>query len=808
MIPHPFTHRTSFAACLASLLAGSALLSSQLAVAQSPAAGGSVFNVFANGSITLGDQVNTQAYCNLRFYDTPPLNVSRQGLLGSQVCRNNSSTASVPATPITASGTAASRITLPAFQSTQSPLDVNYANSAQVLINDGQRQQQINGDGQLSVTSAGQTLTLRQQGNRLTLPAGDYARVALQVGGVLHFQAGTKGTRIKQLSLANCNGSTMEFEPGDYYIDQASVQNNCHLAVTPVSGNSQGSVNLYFNNSLTLNAGPTCWNIETANCTGNLTNSDLQAQHPERLKLYLYRGDFTTYQGARIAGGIYADQGDIRIPGAENLAFTGEAIARNISTANANAIYAYRPVFSQSNGGNATPPAISITPPAPNITYTAPATVTLSITASATGNSNRISKIDLYNGSTLVATSSSPDNNNGNSYSLSWKHIPAGSYSLTAVATDSTGQTARSAPVAISVINNNPPVVSLTANPDKAIAPATILLNASASDSDGSISKVQFYNGATLIASVSQAPYTSQWNNIPAGDYSLTATATDNLGASTTSAAIKISVTDHSVQVYDIHTDQINTPRVITDKSGNIVWRWDSLPFGESPADENPRHNGAENNFRFNLRFPGQYYDEETGLHYNYYRDYDPQAGRYIQSDPIGLNGGSLSTYDYVNGRPFEQYDQFGLAPGLISGNTVNIAIPIPGPPMPPIIIPSRPGPGTPPHDLGELPWPKPTPSILPDWMTKPVPDSDIRISICTSVPAFCAASKIIQTIKNICEKDTPREECKKDCVDTYDRDVEECSAYYKIFGKKKYSVCMARAGDYLDQCMRKCDGK
>ena len=113
------------------------------------------------------------------------------------------------------------------------------------------------------------------------------------------------------------------------------------------------------------------------------------------------------------------------------------------------------------------------------------------------------------------------------------------------------------------------------------------------------------------------------------------------------------------VAVYYIHTDHLNTPRRISRASDNqIVWRWDNDPFGRHTANEDP--DGDSQLFTFSLRYPGQYYDEETGLHYNYFRDYDPVTGRYIQSDLIGLNGG-LNTYAYVNGNPTVYVDPLGL---------------------------------------------------------------------------------------------------------------------------------------------------
>jgi RHS repeat-associated protein len=89
------------------------------------------------------------------------------------------------------------------------------------------------------------------------------------------------------------------------------------------------------------------------------------------------------------------------------------------------------------------------------------------------------------------------------------------------------------------------------------------------------------------------------------------------------------------------------------------VWRWDQQePFGVNVADENPSGLGA---FDLPLRLPGQYFDKETNLHYNYFRDYDPSIGRYGRSDPIGIRGG-LNTYAYVSNDSLRDVDLFGLA--------------------------------------------------------------------------------------------------------------------------------------------------
>ena len=122
------------------------------------------------------------------------------------------------------------------------------------------------------------------------------------------------------------------------------------------------------------------------------------------------------------------------------------------------------------------------------------------------------------------------------------------------------------------------------------------------------------------------------------------------------------------VDVYYIHTDHLDTPRKVSRPRDNaLMWRWDSSPFGDTVPDENPQAIGT---FVFNLRFPGQYYDAESGLHYNYARDLDPSTGRYVESDPIGLAGG-VNTYAYADGNPISVTDptgEFGVWGAAIGG--------------------------------------------------------------------------------------------------------------------------------------------
>ena len=294
-------------------------------------------------------------------------------------------------------------------------------------------------------------------------------------------------------------------------------------------------------------------------------------------------------------------------------------------------------------------PVVTLLTPMNNATFIAPTNITL--TSSASVSNSTITQVTYFNGTTLIGTATQAP------FSVIWNSVAAGNYSITAQATDALSETTTSAASNITVINNTAPTISLNATPASATAPATITLSATAADSDGSVVQVDFYNGTTLLQTVTQVPFTYSWNNIAAGSYTLTAKATDNLGASTTSSQITVNVTTGVAQAYFIYADQINTARQITDASNNTVWTWDTDPFGATMPNQNPTNQGT---FTYNQRMPGQYFDKETNLFYNYFRDYDPSTGRYVQSDPIGLQGG-INTYGYVESNPVAATDRFGL---------------------------------------------------------------------------------------------------------------------------------------------------
>jgi RHS repeat-associated protein len=113
-----------------------------------------------------------------------------------------------------------------------------------------------------------------------------------------------------------------------------------------------------------------------------------------------------------------------------------------------------------------------------------------------------------------------------------------------------------------------------------------------------------------------------------------------------------LSMTKPGELAYYFHNDHLGTQQVLTSESQTVAWKAIYTPFGEAVVSiatvENP------------FRFPGHYYDSETGLHYNYYRYYNPLIGRYLTPDPIGLEGG-INLFVYVAGNPVNFTDPLGL---------------------------------------------------------------------------------------------------------------------------------------------------
>jgi len=136
---------------------------------------------------------------------------------------------------------------------------------------------------------------------------------------------------------------------------------------------------------------------------------------------------------------------------------------------------------------------------------------------------------------------------------------------------------------------------------------------------------------------------------------------------------------------YAVHSDHLNTPRKLTQPDGQVAWQWAYSAFGdEQPTLGSKRFTNETTNpttgstsipeVTFNLRYPGQYYDKESNLHYNYFRSYSAERGRYTQADPIGLEGG-FNRFGYVESDTLSYADPEGLKsarPAARGGNSYN----------------------------------------------------------------------------------------------------------------------------------------
>ena len=171
--------------------------------------------------------------------------------------------------------------------------------------------------------------------------------------------------------------------------------------------------------------------------------------------------------------------------------------------------------------------------------------------------------------------------------------------------------------------------------------------------------------GINDVVTVDQTTNGTQWNLL--GTFDFTGDGSEYVELSDSNGkvvadAIKFVLVDsgqpdESVLAF-VHNNHLGAPVHLTDTSGNVLWKASYSPFGKATINNDV--DGDNKTIEMNVRLPGQYYDAESGLHYNWNRYYDNETGRYITSDPIGLDGG-INTYGYVGGNPVMWIDPKGL---------------------------------------------------------------------------------------------------------------------------------------------------
>ncbi len=196
-------------------------------------------------------------------------------------------------------------------------------------------------------------------------------------------------------------------------------------------------------------------------------------------------------------------------------------------------------------------PVVSLTAPKTGIVFIAPDPIALAATASTSRTGGRIVKVDFYDGTKLLGTSTIAP------FAYNWTTASLGTHVLAAKATDDLGATGMSATASISVVANKAPAVTLTSPVKGAVfvSGQSITLAATATDADGSVAKLEFLNGTAILAALTSAPYTFTWSGAPVGTFAMAARATDNRGAIATSAVTTVQVSATSTP-----TDVLSAP--------------------------------------------------------------------------------------------------------------------------------------------------------------------------------------------------------------------------------------------------------
>jgi len=335
-------------------------------------------------------------------------------------------------------------------------------------------------------------------------------------------------TTLRNLTL-NSNAGQITVPPGTY--GNFNVNSGSGFTIGLAGGTTPAAYNFQ---NLTLNSNSTFTVLGPVVVTVNggfSTNSGMGSSvHPEWLNLRIAGGGLSLNGNVAVYANLEAPDGTLTLNG--NTTLTG-AVAVDRLIVNGNSLLRLTTPAAPNR-----PPTVLLTAPANGSSFTAPAGFTLA--ASAADADGTMAKVEFYQGATkLGEVVASP-------FSFAVNGVAAGSYSFSARAVDNLGATTASAPIGVTVTApaNQPPTVSLTAPLDGAsfTAPAVVTLAAVASDPDGTVARVEFYQGGTKIGEDAVAPYQFTTASLAAGSYAFSARAYDNLGAAASSPSVSVTV--------------------------------------------------------------------------------------------------------------------------------------------------------------------------------------------------------------------------------------------------------------------------